>query len=131
MARDLGITQKSAWLMNHRIRMALHGGTIEKGSGHVEADETFIGGKARNNMHIAEKKRRITGTGGKDKTPVLGIIERGGKVRTVVIPNGKKKTVRAEIKKHVEAGSALYFDFLVSHDSLEGQYAHQVVDHAV
>jgi hypothetical protein len=88
-ARDLGITQKTAWFLNHRIRMALHNGSIEKASGHVEADETFIGGKARN-MHIAERKRRITGTGGKDKTAVLGILERGGKIRTVVVPDRKK-----------------------------------------
>lgn len=130
MARDLGITQKSAWFMNHRIRMALHGGTIEKASGHVEADETFIGGKARN-MHIRERKRRITGTGGKDKTPVLGIIERGGNVRTVVIPNRKKSTLQGEVKKYVEAGSALYTDQLLSYAGLEGQYAHKVIDHAV
>src|ERR1700676_492085 len=130
MARDLGISQKSAWFMNHRIRMALHGGTIEKASGHVEADETFIGGKARN-MHIAEKKRRITGTGGKDKTPVLGIVERGGKVRTIVIPSRKKKALQSEVKKHVEAGSALYTDALMSYEGLAGEYAHQVVDHAV
>ncbi len=129
-ARHLGITQKSAWFMNHRIRMALHDGSIEKVSGHVEADETFIGGLARN-MHIAEKKRRITGTGGKDKTAVLGIMERGGKVRTMVIPNRKKSTLHAEVKKHVEAGSALYTDELLSYDGLEGQYAHKVIDHAV
>ena len=130
MARDLGVTQKSAWFMNHRIRMALHDGSIEKASGHVEADETFIGGKARN-MHVAQRRRRITGTGGKDKTPVLGIVERGGKVRTVVVPNRKKRTLQAEVKKHVEAGSALYTDFLLSYEGLEGEYAHQVIDHAV
>jgi transposase-like protein len=129
-ARHLGVTQKSAWFMNHRVRMALHSGSIEKASGHVEADETFIGGKARN-MHIAERKRRITGTGGKDKTAVLGIVERGGKVRTVVVDNRKKKTLQAEVRKHVEAGSALYTDFLLSYDGLEGEYAHKVIDHAV
>ncbi len=58
--------------------------------GEVEADETFIGGKARN-MHIDERKRRITGTGGKDKTAVMGILERGGKVRTIVFPTAKRK----------------------------------------
>jgi len=130
MHRDLGVTQKSAWFMNHRIRMALHDGSIEKASGHVEADETFIGGKARN-MHVAQRRRRITGTGGKDKTPVLGIVERGGKVRTVVVPNRRKKTLQAEVKKHVEAGSALYTDFLLSYEGLEGDYAHKVIDHAV
>lgn len=130
VGRDLGISQKSAWHLMHRIRFALHGGSFEKFSGEVEADETFIGGKARN-MHIAQRKRRITGTGGKDKTAVMGILERGGKVKTIVIPSRKKKALQAEVRKHVEAGSALYTDALLSYDGLEGDYAHQVVDHAV
>ena len=130
IARDIGIPQKSAWFMAHRIRLALHAGSFDKLSGEVEADETFIGGKARN-MHIAQRKRRITGTGGKDKTAVMGILERGGKVRTAVIDNRKKKTLQAEVKKHVEAGSALYTDALLSYEGLEGRYAHQVIDHAV
>jgi transposase-like protein len=130
IARDLGITQKSAWFLDHRIRFALHNGSVEKLSGHVEADETFIGGKARN-MHIAERKRRITGTGGKDKTAVMGIVERGGKVKTVVVPNRKKSPLQAEVRKHVEAGSALYTDALLSYQGLEADYAHQVIDHAV
>jgi len=130
IARDLAITQKSAWHMMHRIRRAMHTGSVEKLSGHVEADETFVGGKARN-MHVAQRRRRITGTGGKDKTPVMGIMERGGKVRTVVVPNRKKKALQSEVRKHVEAGSALYTDFLLSYKGLEGDYAHKVVDHAV
>ncbi len=93
MGRDLGISQKSAWFLDHRIRFALYNGSFEKLSGHVEADETFIGGKARN-MHVGKRERRITGTGGKDKTPVMGILERGGKVRTSVLPNRKKKRFR-------------------------------------
>lgn len=130
VARALGISQKSAWHMMHRVRFALHGGSESKLSGHVEADETLIGGKARN-MHVAQRRRRITGTGGKDKTAVMGIMERGGKVRTVVIPNRKKHAIQSEVKKHVEAGSALYTDFLLSYEGLEGQYAHKVVNHAV
>jgi transposase-like protein len=130
MARDLGITQKSAWFLDHRIRFALCSGSFDKLVGHVEADETFIGGKARN-MHIEKRKRRITGTGGKDKTAVMGILERGGKVRTSVIDNRKKKTLQSEVRKHVEAGSALYTDALLSYEGLEGEYAHQVIDHAV
>jgi len=133
-SRHLGVTQKSAWFMNHRIRMALYSGSIEKLSGHVEADETFIGGKARN-MHVAQRQRRITGTGTKDKTPVMGILERGkdgkSRVRTSVIENRKKKAIQSEVRKHVEAGSALYTDFLLSYDGLAGEYAHKVVDHAV
>ncbi len=128
--RALGITQKTAWFLDHRIRLALTSGSFEKLTGEVEADETFIGGKARN-MHVGKRQRRITGTGGKDKTAVMGIMERGGKVRTVVIANRKKKALQAEVKKHVEAGAALYTDALLSYEGLAGDYAHQVVDHAV
>ncbi|MDQ6739122.1 MAG: IS1595 family transposase [Actinomycetota bacterium] len=130
IGRDLGITQKSGWFMMHRIRLALQAGSFEKLSGEVEADETFIGGKARN-MHLDVKARRITGTGGKDKTAVMGILERGGKVRTTVIPSRKKKALQSEVRKHVEAGSALYTDALLSYEGLAGEFAHKVVDHAV
>ena len=130
MARDLGITQKSAWHMNHRIRLALQEGSFELLGGEVEVDETFIGGRARN-MHIAQRKRRITGTGGKDKVAVLGMLERGGKVRTTVVENRKKQTLQAEVHAHVEAGSALYSDELLSYEGLAAKYAHRVIDHAV
>jgi transposase-like protein len=130
MARDLGITQKSAWHMNHRIRLALQEGSFDKLSGEVEVDETFIGGKARN-MHIAQRKRRITGRGVTDKTAVLGVLERGGRMRTTVVENRKKETLQAEVRAQVEAGSALYSDELLSYNGLESHYAHQVIDHAV
>ena len=71
--RALGITQKSAWFLDHRIRLALTMGTFNKLSGQVEAAETFIGGKARN-MHASKKRERFTGTGEKDKAAVLGIL---------------------------------------------------------
>jgi len=133
--RAIGVTQKSAWFMDHRIRFALGMDAGEKLTGHVEADETFIGGKARN-MHASKRARRITGTGGKDKVPVMGILERGkdgknSKVRTTVISNRKKSAIQAEVRKHVEAGSALYSDALKSYNGLEREYAHQVIDHAV
>lgn len=131
IARSLGVTQKSAWFMAHRIRFALHYGSFENLlSGECEADETFIGGKARN-MHVGKRERRITGTGTKDKTAVMGILERGGKVRTSVIPNRRKKAIQTEVKKHVEAGSALYTDALLSYEGLASDYAHAVIDHAV
>jgi len=135
--RAIGITQKSAWFMDHRIRLALGMGHSTQMSGECEADETFIGGKARN-MHMDVRKRRITGTGTKDKTPVMGILERAdkgkgaySKVRTKVVADRKKKTLQAEVKAHVQAGSALYSDALLSYDGLESEYAHQVVDHAI
>jgi transposase-like protein len=128
--RAIGVTQKTAWFMDHRIRFALGMDSGEKLSGHVEADETFIGGKARN-MHVGARKRRITGTGTKDKTAVMGIMERGGKVPTSVVANRKRHALQTEVKKHVEAGSALYTDALLSYEGLASDYAHQVIDHAV
>jgi transposase-like protein len=127
-ARDLGVTQKTAWFMNHRLRYALKDGGFGLFSGEVEADETFIGGKARN-MHKSKRERRITGTGPADKTAVIGILERGGKIRTAVIPNRKKKAIQAEVRKHVEAGAALYTDALKSYEGLD-EFQHQVIDHA-
>jgi hypothetical protein len=77
------------------------------GGSEVEADETFIGGKARN-MHLSVKQRRITGTGTKDKTAVMGILERGGHVRTIVVPNRKKIALQAEVRKHVEVACPMF-----------------------
>jgi transposase-like protein len=106
MAKDLGITQKSAWFLDHRIRFALYSGSFEKLSGHVEADETFIGGKARN-MHVAQRQRRITGTGTKDKAPVMGILERGkdGKSRIPHFGNSEPKENRDPGRSQKARGS--------------------------
>ncbi len=128
--RGLGVTQKTAWFMLQRIRLALQSDDGGMLGGEVEVDETFIGGKARN-MHVATKKRRITGTGGKDKTIVFGMVERGGKVKTQVVSSRKRDSLQPEIRKHVEAGAALYSDELRSYNGLEGDYAHQVINHAV
>jgi transposase-like protein len=131
VSRATGISQKSTWFLLQRIRLALQdeqtGGKL---SGEVEVDETFIGGKARN-MHKDVKARRVTGTGGKDKTAVMGILERGGKVRTAVVPNRKKKALQSEVRNHVEAGSTVYSDFLLSYDGLSEDFEHYAVDHAV
>jgi transposase-like protein len=129
LARDLDVTQKTAWFMLHRIRLALQDESFGKLNGEVEVDETFIGGKARN-MHLDKRERRITGTGGKDKTIVFGALERGGKVRTAVITDRKRTALHTEVRNHVEAGSALYSDALKSYDGLAQEYAHQVIDHA-
>jgi transposase-like protein len=130
LARDLNVTQKTAWFMLHRIRLALQDETFgSKLNGEVEVDETFIGGKARN-MHLDKRERRITGTGGKDKTIVFGALERGGKVRTMVVADRKRSALHACVKEHVEAGSVLYSDALKSYDGLAQDYAHKVIDHA-
>jgi transposase-like protein len=124
------VTQKSAWFMLHRIRLAMQDDFFgSKLGGEVEVDETFIGGKARN-MHVSERKRRITGTGTKDKTAVMGILERGGKVRATVVPSRRKTVQQEEVRKHVTAGAAHYSDALMSYDGLASDFALQVVDHA-
>jgi transposase-like protein len=130
IAKDVRVTQKSAWFMLQRIRLAMQDDFFgSKLGGEVEVDETFIGGKARN-MHLSERKRRITGTGTKDKTAVMGILERGGKVRAAVVPSRRKTVMQDEVRKHVTAGAALYSDALMSYEGLATDYAHQVVDHA-
>jgi transposase-like protein len=130
VGRDLKVTQRTAWFMLHRIRLALQDENFGKLGGEVEVDETFIGGLSRN-MHLSKRAQRITGTGGKDKTPVVGILERGGKVRTSVIPNRRKKVLQAKVREHVTVGSILFTDALPSYNDLDREYAHQVIDHAV
>lgn len=114
----------------HRIRLSMQdqvsGGKL---GGEVEVDETFIGGKARN-MHKDKRAVKITGTGGKDKAMVLGILERGGKVRTKVVANRKKNALQSEVRKHVEAGSSVYSDALKSYEGMS-EFNHQFVDHAI
>jgi transposase-like protein len=133
VGRALGVTQKSAWFMLHRIRLAMQNRSLLKlgGSGsEIEVDETFIGGAARN-MHRDKHRRRITETGTKDKTPVIGILERGGQVRANVIPTRRKHHLQAEIRAHVKAGSAIYTDALLSYQGLNNQdFIHQTIDHA-
>ncbi len=128
--RAVGVTQKTAWFLDHRIRLALHAGSFEKLSGYVEVDETFIGGKARN-MHTEEKKRKIQGRRGPmGKAIVAAVLERGGKVRAKVVDRRKKKDLQAFVREHVEPKSALYSDALKSYEGLAGEFLHQVIDHA-
>jgi len=128
--RALGVTQKSAWFMLHRIRKALQSGSFLKLMGEVEVDETFIGGKARF-MHVRKRAERIHGTGGKDKVAVLGFLQRGGEVRTTIVETRRKAMLQSEVRKNVSAGAALYSDALASYEGLNGEFFHQVVDHAV
>jgi hypothetical protein len=129
MARSLGITQKSAWFVNHRIRLAMQTGTFAKLDGVIEVDEIFVGGKARN-MHKHIRARKITGTGGKDKTIVGGILERGGKMRATVIPDTRRVTLHAGIHENMETGAIMYSDALSSYTGLNHGCVHEVVDHA-
>ena len=102
--RSIGVTQKTAWFMAHRIRLALQAGSFNKAAGRVEVDETFIGQKARN-MPKNVKARKITGTGGKDKTMVVGVLERGGTVRTTVVHSRKKHVLQMRIPSDADQRS--------------------------
>jgi transposase-like protein len=131
--RDLKVTQKSAWFMLHRIRLVMQDENLgTKLRGDVEADETFIGGKARN-MHKSVHQRRITGGGQsfRDKTIVMGLLERGGRVRTQVIADRQKQTLQPIVKEQVEAGAALFTDEMGGYKGLSEEYQHEIIDHAV
>jgi transposase-like protein len=127
--RSFRITQKCAWHMMHRVRLAMQDGDGML-SGEVEVDETFIGGKARN-MHAKDRKRKIHGTGGTDKAMVLGMVERGGKVRANVVERRTKKELQARVRETVEAGAAIFSDELKSYEGLDDDYKHAVINHAI
>ncbi len=129
LARALGVTQKTAWFMLHRIRLAMQTGAFQKLSGTVEADETYIEGKARS-MPAGKRAECITGTGGAGKTVVMGLFERHGEVRTFVVEDTRGKTLRPNVRQHVQPGSELHTDALASYAGLSAEYVHKVVDHA-
>src|SRR5712671_5634305 len=129
VGRALEVTQKTAWFMLQRIRYAMHTGSINKMSGTVEADETFIGGAARF-MHKHKREEKIHGRGPVGKAIVFGLLEREtGKVRASVVGTRRKHHLHAEIRENVEPNAALYTDALKSYDGLD-EYRHKVVDHA-
>jgi hypothetical protein len=135
MARDLGITQKSAWFLDHRIRLAMQAGSLMKAEGMTEADETLIGGLAKN-MHKDRRARTIKGTGASGKTIVMGILERKGRnptsrVRARVIKETTKAVLHAEVHAVVTPGSHLFTDSANGYRGLSDDFKHEVVDHAV
>jgi transposase-like protein len=134
MHRALGVTQKTAWFMLHRIRRAMQTGSFQKSSGEHEVDETFIGGKARN-MHRDRRNQAIEGTGGAGKAIVVGILQRHGGpghsiVRATVAPNTRSSTLQPLIRENVETGSVVYTDAYSGYRGLSSQFLHEAIDHA-
>ena len=134
ISRALKVTQKTAWFMLHRVRLAMQTGTFARLSGEVEVDESFIGGAARF-MHKDVRARKITGRGGVGKTAVMGLLERGqgdrkSQVQATVIPNTKQVTLHHEVHQRVTPGSELHTDEYVGYRGLEDAYTHEVINHA-
>jgi transposase-like protein len=132
VARHLGVTQKTAWFLQQRIRLAMQSGTFQKLTGGVEVDETYIGGKARN-MHAKKRKQIVTGTGGhgSGKAVVMGLLDRHSReVRTVVVRNNDQATLQPIVRKNVAPGSALYTDALSAYTGSNAEYVHGVINHA-
>jgi len=96
----------------------------------VEVDETFIGGKARN-MHKSERARKIHGTGGMDKTMVVGTLNRGGDVRAAVVTDRSRATLQGQVRDNVAPGATVYTDSLGAYTGLSTDFEHETVDHAV
>lgn len=130
LGRALGVTQKSAWFMLHRVREAMRTGVFYKLSGTVESDETFIGGEAKNmHKHIREKK--IKGRGSVGKRIVHGLLERGGEVRANVVESTEAKELQSEVRANVEKGSEVFTDAHAGYSGLSPEYVHAAVDHSI
>jgi transposase-like protein len=129
LGRAIGVTQKSAWHMLHRIREAMGDDTGKiGGNGPVECDETFIG---PNPLKMHKKKRIEANAKGYTKAVVMGMLERGGRVKAQVIPTRKKMHMSPVMTENVEAGSHLITDEFVVYSKLDTDYSHEVVNHAL
>lgn len=131
LSRSLGITQKSAWFVLHRIRLAMEQGSFGKLSGVVEADESYIGGLPQNMHYKARKARGVNRANRTHKIGVLGMLERKGRVRAQVIQRTRKRDIIPLIQDNVEANANLITDQLSAYEDLHKEYIHQTINHSV
>ncbi|MGD0912694.1 MAG: IS1595 family transposase [Terracidiphilus sp.] len=132
--RTLGVTQKSAWFLDHRIRLMLEDEYRGKLSGTIEMDETFVGGKLKN-MHKS-KKPKGTGFSGRAvgamaKTIVVGMLERNGRVRAEVVKERTQEVLQQLAKDNVQSGNAVVTDEWGGYKGLSEDFLHVIVNHAV
>jgi transposase-like protein len=131
LARALGVTQKSAWHMLHRLREAMTDETGKIGGGSpVECDETFIGGKVKN-MHKSKRKQDFSYQAGGNKAIVMGMLERGGRVKAQVVSDRKKQQLDPVMAANVEAGSHIITDEFNTYEFLSTPYNREVINHAM
>jgi transposase-like protein len=139
VARALGITQKSAWFVLHRVRHAMHTGTFEKLSGTIEVDETYVGGLEKNKH---KDKKLCAGRGTVGKSIVMGVLQRGktakrpndpriSQVRVAVVPDTSSTYLQGTIRANVETGSTVYTDAHRGYRGLDQSYEHSFIDHAI
>ncbi|UAY53659.1 IS1595 family transposase [Ferruginibacter albus] len=130
LAADLQVSQKTGWFVLQRLRFALRCGVFTKYlEGIVEVDETFVGGKNKN-RHWDKKVKNNQGRSFKDKTPVAGILQRGGEVRCFVVPDTKAENIQPLIFANVKAGSIIYSDEWFAYNGLGRHYDHSIIDHS-
>jgi transposase-like protein len=128
LGRDLDITQKSAWFMLQRIRNCFGIDNDTQLDNEVEVDETYVGGKNKN-RHANKKFKNSQGRSAKDKTPVVGMVERGGKVTARTVENVKSVTLTAEIIRNVKESATLYSDEWLGYKGVSRIYDHSIVKH--
>jgi transposase-like protein len=127
LGKEIGITQKSAWFVLQRLREAC-GGHVEMLKGIVEVDEIYVGGKEQN-KHMHERLK-FTGTGSTNKTPIIGMRERGGRTRALPLFDGTGAiSLDRTVRKNVELGSTLHTDELSAYKRLNKDYKHECVHH--
>lgn len=134
LSRALGVTQKTAWFMLHRIRVAMEVDEGGKFSGPTEADTTYVGGRAEN-MHQSKRERVIKGRGSVGKTPVHGVIQRKtdtepSQVRAIVLSREDGDTLIGEIRRRVAPGAEVYTDEARAYEGLARTHQHEAIDHS-
>jgi transposase-like protein len=136
LGRALGVTQKTAWFMLHRIRIAMRARSFAKLEGEVEADETYVGGVRKTNWVSKAGFKKLQHGPGEGKTTVFGVIQRGTKeepsqVRAMVVPDRSSRSLVTSVREHVLAGSVLYTDAWGPYRQLKKDYVHLWIDHFV